>query len=211
MDKKYWETFYKNRLAVNYPSPFAEYCLQNHIPPGSNILELGSGSGRDAFYFAENQLNVVAVDQSSEVMDLEAMKLEVTSIKDRLCIVKGDFVRMDYASHSDINVIYSRFTMHAITDEEETIVLRKSYDVLPVDGMFLIEVRTTKDSLFGVGEHKGGNAYFIDHYRRFIDSQEFLRSVIDIGFEVLYFIESDGLSKYKDEDPVLMRIVLRKV
>lgn len=34
---------------------------------------------------------------------------------------------------------------------------------------------------------------------------------MNIGYEVAYFIERNGLSVYKDEDPVLMRIALKKV
>ncbi len=210
MDKRYWESFYKKRQAVNFPSTFAEFCVADYIPTGSTILELGSGNGRDAFYFSENQNNVIAIDQSAEVYELEDKKLEVSPTKDRLKIIQDDFVKADYSRFADVNVIYSRFTMHAITLEQEDMVLAKSHEALPSDGLFLIEARTTRDPLCGVGEHKEGHAYFTDHYRRFIHTPDFLHKVMKIGFEVVYFLEKNGLSVYKDEDPVLMRIVLVK-
>jgi ubiquinone/menaquinone biosynthesis C-methylase UbiE len=210
MDKEYWNSFYKDRLAVNFPSPFAEFCIENYIPPNSYILELGSGNGRDAFYFSEKQNSVIAVDQSAEVLRLEDKKLEISSEKNRLTIVRDDFVQMDYSKYTGVNVIYSRFTLHAITLEEEDIILSKVYEFLPEDGLFLIEVRTTQDPLCGVGEDKGDNAYFTDHYRRFVDTQAFIKKVMELGFVIVYFLERDGLSVYKDENPVLMRIVLKK-
>lgn len=175
MDEKYWEKFYKNRLAVNFPSSFAEFCIEHHIPADSRILELGSGNGRDAFFFSENQHNVYAVDQSAEVYELEDKKLEVSPSKSNLNIIKDDFVRMDYTKFDGVNIIYSRFTMHAISLEEEEMVLSKSHEILASNGMLLIEARTTKDPLCGQGEHKEGHAYFTDHYRRFIDTQKFLK------------------------------------
>jgi len=211
MDRDYWESFYKHRLAVNFPSSFAEFCLENYIPPQSNILELGSGNGRDAFYFSEQQNDVIAVDQSAEVNHLEEEKLDVSPTKNRLKIVRDDFVQMDYSKHKGVDVIYSRFTLHAISQEQERIVIDKAYRLLPAGGLFLIEARTTKDPLCGEGEPQGDNAFVTDHYRRFIDSQAFMSKVMSLGYEVLYFIEKSGLSVYKEEDPVLMRIVLKKI
>ena len=73
-----------------------------------------------------------------------------------------------------------------------------------------IEVRTTKDSLYGAGEYCGDETFLTDHRRRFINSQSFLRDVLNIGFDLLYFTEESDLSIYKDDNPVLMRIILRK-
>ena len=210
MDREYWESFYKHRLAVNFPSSFAEFCLENYIPRESCILELGSGNGRDAFYFSEQQNDVIAVDQSAEVYHLEEEKLDASPTKSRLKIVRDDFVQMDYSKHEGVDVIYSRFTLHAISQEEENAVIDKAYRLLPAGGLFLIEARTVKDPLCGEGEPQGNNAFVTDHYRRFIDSQTVIRNVMNLGYEVLFFVEKNGLSVYKEDDPVLMRIVLKK-
>ena len=210
MDKDYWSAFYKNRSAVNFPSSFAEFCFDNYINTGSKILELGSGNGRDALYFSEKQNHVIAVDQSIEVSGIEKGKKVTSPQKSNLEIINDDFVKCDYMQYIGVNVVYSRFTLHAITLEEEQIVLAKTFQLLPSGGRFLVEARTTKDSLCGVGEHLGGNAYCTDHYRRFINTQDFIKLIMTIGFEIEYFIESVGLSVFKDEDPMLMRIILVK-
>ena len=82
---------------------------------------------------------------------------------------------------------------------------------LPPKGLFCIEVRTTRDAKFGVGECVAENTYTNDeHKRRFVDSNVFVRDVLGIGFKVRYFTEEDNLSIYKDDNPVLMRLVLEK-
>ena len=210
MDKSYWNSFYKDRRAVNFPSSFAEFCVNNYISKYSRIVEIGSGNGRDALYFIENQHQVVAVDQSTSVLEIEHKKISLSPVKDKLEIVQDDFVKMDYNSFGEVDIFYSRFTLHSIAMEEECKVLDKVFHALDKGGLFLIEVRTTLDPLYGEGEHMGGHTYKTDHSRRFIDSQEFLSFVFDIGYRLVYFVESAGLSVYKDEDPVLMRLVLKK-
>ncbi|MEQ1877757.1 MAG: hypothetical protein ABL958_14025, partial [Bdellovibrionia bacterium] len=61
---EYWNKFYNKQQAVNYPSRFAEFCLDKYISPGMRILEIGSGNGRDSFYFAENGVYTTGLDQS---------------------------------------------------------------------------------------------------------------------------------------------------
>ena len=51
---------------------------------------------------------------------------------------------------------------------------------------------------------------FQNHKRRFIDSNIFRKLVSDIGFKEIYFIEKNNLSIYKNDNPVLMRIILKK-
>jgi len=110
-----------------------------------------------------------------------------------------------------IDVFYSRFTIHSITLQDENKLLTKVFQCLREEGLFCIEARTTKDPKFGVGKHICDTSYFNDgHTRRFIDSQQFLKKVLTLGFKLKYFNEQDNLSIYKDDNPVLMRIILEK-
>ena len=86
----------------------------------------------------------------------------------------------------------------------------KIYNSLAKGGLFCVEVRTTKDPLFGVGKDCGENTYLTDHRRRFIESKIFLNQVLSLGFNLLFFTEEDNLSVRKDDNPVLLRIILSK-
>lgn len=75
MDRQYWQKYYERNVAPVDPSLFAEYVMDNgYVGRGDSLIELGSGNGRDARYFASQDINVVAVDQAAE--DTRAENLE---------------------------------------------------------------------------------------------------------------------------------------
>ena len=208
MDKKYWDKFYKdhsNRDDISKCSTFASFCcskLFNEKP--KIIVDLGCGNARDAKHFARKHI-VYGLDQS---IDKEVINSNKSSL---LKLLEQDFVHDQYDFCEKIDVFYSRFTIHSITEEDQALLLPKVYNCLDTGGLFCIEVRTTKDPKFGVGQHVSDTTYFNDgHTRRFISSQEFLKEVLSLGFKLKYFNEQNNLSIYKDDNPVLMRIILEK-
>jgi len=213
MDKKYWDNYYQKHgqdKGISNCSSFAQFCLDNFFTEKDlNIVELGSGNGRDAVYFAHHKLNTIAIDQSITAINIEKESLrdEVTQYLHPKAL---DFINEDYSQYKSIDAFYSRFTIHAITKNDEERLIPNVYKALNDNGLFCIEVRTTKDPLFGAGKDCGNNTFVTDHKRRFIDSQVFLNQALILGFKLLYFVEKDGLSVYKNDNPVLMRIVLQK-
>ena len=130
MDKKYWDNYYhrhgKDR-SITRPTSFAKFCLKNFFNRIKlNIVELGSGNGRDAIYFANHNHNVTAIDQSIKAIDIEKECLD-TNIKNKLLPKALDFVLEDYSQYEKINIFYSRFTLHSITKSDEIILLSKVY------------------------------------------------------------------------------------
>ncbi len=214
MDKKYWNTYYQKHgkdKGINTCSTFSKFCLDNFfIKRNLNIIELGSGNGRDAIFFAHHQHDVTAIDQSTAAINIEKKNID-TKIAQYLHPKALDFVQEDYSRYGKIDAFYSRFTIHSITASDELLLLPKIYKALDNGGLFCIEVRTVKDSLFGIGEDCGGNTFITNnHKRRFIDSKVFKQQVSELGFKLLYFVERNNLSIYKEDNPVLMRLILQK-
>jgi tellurite methyltransferase len=213
MDKEYWNKYYLNHgkdKEIAKQSTFSEFCQNKYFYNNKfNIVELGSGNGRDAIYFAHHGHQVVAIDQSVTVIDMERSKIS-TDVNNNLKPIAADFIRDDFCNDPPIDVFYSRFTLHAITKEDERVLLPKVFNNISNNGLFCIEARTTMDQLYRIGDQCGDNTYMTDHKRRFIDSVEFLNKVLEIGFSLVYFTEENNLSIYKDDNPVLMRIILRK-
>jgi len=213
MDRSYWNSYYQNHgkdKGINVCSTFAKFCLDKFFTKEElNIIELGSGNGRDAVYFAHHKLNIIAIDQSTTAIEIEkeSIKEDVNGYLNPRAL---DFVSEDYSKYESIDAFYSRFTIHAITKNDEELLLPKIYSALNNGGLFCIEVRTTKDPMFGVGEDCGNNTFITDHKRRFIESDVFLKKILSLGFKLLYFTEENNLSIYKDDNPVLMRIILEK-
>lgn len=214
MDREYWDNYYQQHgkdEGISMHSTFAKFCQDKfYVKNYLNIIELGSGNGRDAVFFAHHQHNVVAIDQSTTAIDIEKQKLDF-EVGQYLHPKARDFVQEDYAQYKKIDAFYSRFTIHSITKIDESILLPSIFNALSDGGLLCIEVRTTNDPLYGVGKDCGDNTFITDgHKRRFIDSKLFREQVSILGFKELYFTEENNLSIYKDDNPVLMRLILQK-
>lgn len=213
MEKDYWDSFYEKygyEDNIQKHSSFAEFCQSEIFGDKKfNIIELGSGNGRDSIFFVKNNHNVVAIDQSIKAINIECSRLPL-QYKDHIVFKNNDFILEDYSTYFNIDIFYSRFTLHSITEKDENIVLKKVYEALKEGGLFCIEARTIKDPLYGKGNQVEKHAFFTDHYRRFIDSDTFIKKVLTIGFKINYFLERNNLSIYKNDNPFLMRVLLEK-
>tara|TARA_B100001093_G_C26802639_1_gene1004112 strand:- start:662 stop:1306 length:645 start_codon:yes stop_codon:yes gene_type:complete len=214
MDKEYWNKYYLHHgqeKEISTNSSFAKFCLNNlFLGKTLSIVDLGAGNCRDAAYFAQLKHNVYALDQSSTIAEV-GKECVGAEFRQYLHPEVVDFVSKDYSKLGKIDVFYSRFTLHSISEKDEIILLQKVFRKLKNGGLFCIEARTIKDALYGAGEKCEVNTFMMDgHKRRFIDSRKFRDEVSNIGFKELYFIEQDNLSVLKDDNPVLMRIILQK-
>ena len=79
------------------------------------------------------------------------------------------------------DVIYARFSIHAMTEEEETATLFAAASLLKKDGFFYIETRSIKDSQARKGELISHSERIDGHYRRFGDSAILSKSLSILG------------------------------
>lgn len=64
--------------------------------------------------------------------------------------------------------------------------------------------------MFSKGERISNTENVTTHYRRYLDFEETVNKLEKSGLNVIYQLESQGLSVYKDDDPMLIRIVAKK-
>tara|TARA_B110001452_G_scaffold150188_1_gene124964 strand:+ start:2521 stop:3162 length:642 start_codon:yes stop_codon:yes gene_type:complete len=206
-DKEYWSKYYETILKSKKnisPSDFAKYLVENDIvKTDSDLVELGCGNGRDSIYFSSYDVNVTAIDQCSNTTTFLNNLQKINSFAD-------DFTRLS-SLRKNVDVVYSRFTLHSVDAQGEKRTLKWVYDNLKTGGFFCIEVRTINDPIFGLGQDKGENIWFYNnHHRRFVDAKEFKKDLINLDFNLFYFDESNGYAKYEDQDPVLLRVIAKK-
>ena len=202
-DADYWNRYYAKKLVeIQSPSDFARTVI-SYLEPGKSLIDLGCGNGRDSVYFIEHDLNVTGIDASEEaISQLNQLKLE-----------KGNFVCDDFVSSKALyqvqyDYIYSRWTMHAISERQEEELLDNARDALKEGGLFLIEARSIGDSLYGKGICAGRHAFIHnEHYRRFMEKETFAQKLKDRGFEILSLEEGEDFSKTDTSNPVLVRII----
>ncbi|MDR3243793.1 MAG: methyltransferase domain-containing protein [Elusimicrobiota bacterium] len=212
--KNYWEDYYKSKQCPVEPSLFARYCLENYIKQGNELLELGCGNGRDALFFSRQAVKVVAVDQcDKEIGNLKKQYSNTIALN----FVCDDFTRLNDTKAYD--VIYSRFTMHAIDEEQENKVISYAATHLAGGwysggGYLLIEVRGLNNELYGKGEkvENEKNAFIYDgHYRRFINQTDICNKLIFNKFSIILADEKRGRSPYNGKDEIFMRIIAKKL
>jgi len=204
--KSYWDTYYTKKLAPEYASGFARFAM-SFMQPGRHLIDLGCGNGRDALYFASNDMRVTAVDMSETAIDTVCKNcgnLLVTPVLD-------DFVSGKILLLENYDYCYSRWTLHTIDDLQQSDLLKNVSAALNSGGLFFIETRTISDDIYGLGREAGPHAFIYDeHYRRFINPQDFSEQLRSQGFELLHFEEGRGFSKTEESDPVLLRVVARR-
>lgn len=133
------------------------------------MLELGAGQGRDTLFFAQQGLEVQALDYASSGLEAIDAKARQAKLADRVTVLQHD-VRdpLPYADGS-FDACYSHmlFCM-ALTDAELAALAREILRVLRHGGLCIYTARTTDDPDFAQGVHHGDARYeaggFVVHF-----------------------------------------------
>ena len=92
-NRKFWNLFYKNNLAVSRPSNFAIFILKFLKKNKSKVVDIGCGNGRDLIFFKKNKIDFIGIDLSKNATQLIKKKLK--NAKDKNKIFNSDFVKFD--------------------------------------------------------------------------------------------------------------------
>ncbi len=206
-DMNYWNQYYlRNFLKESNPSLFAKFVM-SYIRPNSDLIDLGCGNGRDSLYFSREGIHVTGIDLSFESIKY----LNEHHGNENAIFICDDFVTSLAIYQKQYDYCYSRFTLHAINLEQENELLKNVYTCLRDEGLFFVEARSVNDKIYGLGECMGKDEYiYNDHYRRFINKDELVKRVENMGMEVLFLDENQGYAPLDDQDPVLIRLIAKK-
>lgn len=207
-ERYYWESFYKQSNAIEQESLFAKFCLNNFFIKNPFIIELGCGNGRDSIYFLENSCKVLGIDLSDTAIEIA---------KNNACgFAEAQFIKDDFTNLKNIgnfDVVYSRFTLHSVSQEKQKEVLKFAYKQLVKNGLFCIEVRGKKNELYCKGSKvvDEKDAYiYEDHYRCFVDFEDLKNDLICLGFGIEFSAEERGFSPFQGENQTFIRVIARK-
>lgn len=206
-NNKFWNTYYKkNNKRKN--SNFSKFCFNSFIKlnnyKNKNLIDIGCGNGADSYFFYKKKLNVYALDESK------------VAIRNNLVLYKNkiNFILASIFNKFNLKIkfsyIYLRFFLHTIRPNQEKKLFKIIKRLGKKGSLIFFEFRTDKDPLMKKGNFIKNNVTFTDHYRRFINLKK-LKSFLnrDQNFKILYSVEKKGLSKYKSDNPVLARLILR--
>lgn len=206
-DAEYWNSFYKKKNdSIVQESQFSHF-VQKFICKDQTIVDLGCGNGRDSRFFNKLGLNVIGIDGSTTAIDL----LKKHSCN-TLTFIQGNFTNDPRIFNISVDNYYSRFTLHAINETDEDILLNNIAKNLKSGGFFFIEARSINDEKFGKGTLVEKNTFVLDgHHRRFLDMDELLDKLKEAHFVIEYAEEKQDFAPFTNENSPIIRIIARKV
>lgn len=208
-NKTYWDKFYKKDF-VDIPSQFCVF-VATCAKRSSLIVELGCGNGRDSLFFSKMNFSVLGVDLSLSAIETCNMR----SVKENdVHFICGDI--SDLNIYENISKIvdsmgngseicfYSRFVMHSIGEEQQESFMLALRKLMKKGDQIFFEFRSLEDKLTA--------KVFGNHYRRYVDTDQFIQKLEEIaGLDVVYSITGRGMAMFKNEDPSVSRVIAKKL
>ncbi|MDP9443198.1 MAG: class I SAM-dependent methyltransferase [Actinomycetota bacterium] len=208
--RRFWDEFYTGEASAGvpvHPSPFALWVRQREHPPGL-VVDVGSGTGRDALWFAGQGFDVVGVDYSGPAVAEAAEQavrrglrasFQTLNLYDlRQVLTCGALL----ARHPEgRRALYARFLVHALEDEGRHNLWLLAGMALSRGGRLYLEFRTEQD---GTTRHTFG-----EHFRRLLSADRVVQELESAGAEVEDRLQGRGMARYRDEDPHVCRLVAR--
>lgn len=217
-ESDYWNGFY-DKFAIAVPSQFCAL-VATEAQKSRPFVEFGCGNGRDAMYMAQQGFTVLAGDLSDHAIDEMQKKHtdnerkpefvvcdvsnsnHVQSLVDKARAVALSNNNNDDDSGSQIT-FYNRFFLHALDDQQEAAFLTAlSKATIPGDRLYM-EYRCSLDAPLDKEHGKG-------HFRRYIETDNLVVLLKQLGFFVEYQITGQGMAKFKKEDPFVSRIICER-
>lgn len=208
-NRNYWDEFYSTKnLNVESSSFSQSEFIIGYSPEEYLVLELGCGEGADSRYFASRGFEVIGVDGSEEAI---AKNKEIThpnvSFKCVNLSEEEELVRLLVDVNDKLQknnkklLLYTRFFFHAITEQVENLIIECLLKIIKQDFDLISEFRTIEDyQLY---------KFHDNHYRRYIDTNIFIKKMLENHFSLYQLVKGQGLSVYHGEDPYLCRIKLK--
>jgi len=216
----FWDAYYAATATgdsplTDAPSSFIAFCAPHmgmSRPVGAGgpnkVVEFGCGNGRDARWFVGQGCTYIGLDTSPAAVD--RCTAAMTGPGDKRCTFQtGDFTVPDLlpADSGTADLVYSRFTLHSVSDDQESGAIANAFRLLKPGGRFMLEARSTRDPRCGLGRCVAPHAYVDTHYRRFLDLDGNISKLEGAGFDVRVACEEVRAANFLADKAVVVRLV----
>tara|TARA_B100000767_G_C19761105_1_gene535208 strand:+ start:2129 stop:2788 length:660 start_codon:yes stop_codon:yes gene_type:complete len=209
LDKKneYWDDYYGALKIANEehmpPSQFAAFCraelMQLNI---YQLTEIASGDGRDSIFFAQQGLNIVALDKSVNAVDFLKNKTSPykhLSVKN-IDVVDGVFPAPNFQNSAC--AYYARFFIHTLNEKQLLKFFKNLSKTMRQSDYFFTEYRNDKDEKLDKGTSS--------HFRKFYKASYITAIANENNFKCVYEVEGRGFAKWNVDDAVVTRQIFIK-
>lgn len=205
--RSYWNDYYsRDGASTPSESSFAQH-VGTRLSGGADlrILDFGCGDGRDSFYLAKFG-TVVGVDTAASAVDRCTRDARERGIDNATFLTIGENGIGPVIERLKPQVIYTRFVLHAMTEEEQGALLCGLSAALRWETKLFIECRAIDDSLERQGVKVSARENVVGHYRRFIDPELLREALLDEGWSIDHLEVGRGLAQHPTGDPRVLRI-----
>jgi SAM-dependent methyltransferase len=187
-----WERTYANRTDFfgKSASEPARAALERFEADGAqDLLELGSGQGRDTLLFLTAGLRVTALDYATDGLEQIASKARAAGVADALSLVTADVRHPLPLEDASFDACYSHMLFNmALTTLELEALMAEVKRVVRRGGLLVYSVRNTSDSHFGAGIDHGDGMFEMGGFIVHFFNRELI-SHLAHGFDVLDIAE----------------------
>jgi len=183
----YWDVWYRSGRSPVIPSQFAVMVASEMAGRVPRIVDFGCGNGRDT----------ALLDQIAPTLGVDASAEAVAAAQ--VLFPSGTF-RCGSVEHiRGEGLLYARFLLHSITDEQEDALL----DSLQGRWAVAFEFRTPEDA--------SRPKVTPDHYRRSVSSEILFDKLWQRGFTITYHVEGRGMAKFGADDAYVGRVLAERM
>ena len=182
---QHWEKNFSSKPEMfgNEPSIAAVQSL--NLFKGKKIVELGAGLGRDTIFFAQNSIQVEALDYSQKAIEIisnKSKKLNLSQfIKTKVCDVRK---RLPFDSSSIDGCFSHMLYCMALSNYDLENLNKEILRILKPRGINIYTVRNTDDGDYKNGTHIGEDLYENDGFIVHFFSEKKIKSLTN-GFDIL--------------------------
>lgn len=142
--------------------------------PGKKILDIGSGSGRDAKHFKEEGMDVIGIDISDGLLEEAKKRASEVDFK------KMDMLNMSFKENS-FDGIWIAATLSDIEKKDAKRFLEDCKKILKEKGVIYISVKEGQGEKIEKKDYLGNEERFYSFYTK----QELINLLEEIGFKIL--------------------------
>jgi SAM-dependent methyltransferase len=203
-ETSYWDEYYIDDNQVDFiPSQFAAFTISEMNDLNiKNIVDCGSGNGRDAIFFSRYGMNVIALDRSEKAMSLLQDKMhEIPNFNAYVHDVNYE-LPIEINNFTKNKVLYARFFLHSLDEDTLKAFIKNISLSMNNEDLFFVEYRDNNDKDLPKVTGK--------HFREYYSADKISSIASSNNLEIVYEVSGVGFAKYKDDDASVVRQIFSK-
>ena len=180
---KTWDKVYsEGRSLLVWPDETIVSSLNRYKGQFKKGIDLACGAGRHAMLMAQMGIESIGIDSSKSSIEFAEKRSEAMGLENIRFI--NNLVQDVQLEKESFDIVIAWGLMHYLEREDQDKFLEKVKYILKPNGMFLLTLRSTKDSRKNTGKEMETNRYLVDYFDK---------GTNEVKRTKMYFWNEDGV------------------